>query len=1324
MFGRKRLLVVGGLAVAALLLAHSASGQEFQEVKTPDGRTIKVPANVPASVLERIRSGAMSGGPGRRPSGRDEEGAAKEEKGEEGDEEKKGEEGEQGEKEGKDEEKKDGEKSDEKPEPIKRESTPPHEPDPRELEVRPDERGLVQFNFVGQKWLDVLQWLAENSNMSLDWQELPGDYLNLTTQRPYTIPETRNLINQHLLARGYTLLSHGEVLSVVKIDNLDPSLVPRVEPEELVERQPYEYVKVSFPLDWLLAEDAVEELKPMLSPNGKLTALKATNRLEAMDAVANLGDIYRVLKEEQSGTGQERLVREFELKHSRAEHVVEQLHDLLGIEKKSSGPAKPMTPDQMRAMQEAAKRAAEAAKKGGAPAKSKPQVYLVANKRKNSILANAPPDVMAKIEQAIEAFDVPSDHAHSLLRNMDRMHVYRLESVEPEALIRTLDELGDLDFDTQLEADEENNAIIAYASLADHLTIGALVQKLDRGGRRAEVIQLTELRAESVAEIIDFMMGGGKEEEEGRSRGGRSYYPWDRYRYSSRRDDEHDDRFRVDADAGNNTLVLWCNEFELRKVEDLLERLRDNQGGESGVKTVKVHRLVTLDPEPFVQTLQEMETLGFQARLEVDAENNSIIAFASEADHRKIEELIEELDGSGRQFHVISLRQLEADYVAGTIAFMMAGKGDTEQSSGYSRTYIDYNFFGSGPSLGRGQSKKPDEFRVDADVEYNRLLLWANEVEMEEVNNLLVKLGEIPPEGGDTSTIRVLDVLPGPEKERLLERIRRVWPSLAPNPLVTPKAEESAESQGPEGSEQPEGGTEAPQGSEEEPSPSNARPTTAASAAVLPSLPSCRYLQTGPLRIARSDVREDHERSVFRFAQLEQGGVEPAASQGSVSQEPPSEEPGSDKSGSEKSGSDKSGSEKSGSAKSASDEPASQQAASQQAASQESGQPEQTQTSGQETSPQREDPSQPPTAESQVPQESGEEAAQQGAEAEKSPAPPGDSPGKSAEAPPKSAPPPAAAAPDDAGSEPPVSITEAPDGRLIITSQDTEALSRLEELISRLAPQRKDYHVFKLEWAEAYWVKWNLEDFFEEEDEGDSSRRSYFDPWYYPYRSSSGSRDTSRRLSRRRPLRFISDDDTNTILVQGATPDQLRTIQDLIDLYDQPPSTDSQSVRKTQVFQIHYSEADVVAEAVKDVYRDLLSERDKSLAGRPDQQRTESRYSYTYVYGGEEGERKMPRWKGYLSIGVDTLSNSLIVSAPEFLFRDIEKLIQDLDEAAKPTDAVQVMQLGQGVSASVVHETLSKVLAEAAGAKPAGRPNGESRRREAGSERRERRARD
>jgi len=1066
---------------------------------------------------------------------------------------------------GKPDEKKEGGKEKEAPKPVVRESDPPEPPDPKELQVRPDEEGLLEFNFSGQRWPAVLQWLADVSEMSLDWQELPGDYLNLTTQRKYTVAETRDLINRHLLARGYTLLEQGEILSVAKIDKINPALVPRVAPEDLDARSTNEYVKVSFRLGWLLAEEMVEQLKPMLSPNGKLAALTTTNRLEAMDAVENLRQIRDLLAEEQSGDDEARLIRVFPLKHTRAEVVVEQLMSLLGIETKKAPPG-PVSPDQMRAQQEAMRQAMEQAKQqaqGAAAKRDKPEVYLVADKRHNTILANAPPDKMAIIAEAIEAVDVPSGRTQTLAANLLRMHVYRLESIQPEALIKTLEELGDLDFQTRLEPDRENKAILAYAPLADHVTIESLVSKLDRGGRRAEVIPLNELRAESVAKVIDFMMGGGKQEpteDRSRERSFPFFFPFNRP--STRGSETHEDRFRVDADVKNNSLLLWCNDFELAKVEKLLENLRQHQRIGDDPNVVKVHRLISIDPKSLVKTLQQMEVLDFHSTLEIDEENGSIIAYASEADQARIAELIETLDGSMREFHVVPLRRLNAEYVAGTIAFMMAGKEDEQQSSGYSRTYVYNEYYGGGPS--RGKEKKPDEFRVDADLEYNRLLLWANDIEVKEVENLLVKLGEIPPKGGDPATIRVLDLVPGPERDRLLEQIRRAWPSIAPNQLLLPpdekteekeKAEEKAKSDVPKEDRQP-----------------DESPVAAAAGG-----------------------------SVFRLAQLQQQAGPGANASGEPGARSPSASAGAQS-------------------------------------------PEEDSTPD---------------------------------------------PGQSAATPP--------------ARRSPISIAESPDGRLVISSEDTAALDRLEDLIAQLAPPRRDYKVFKLKYAEAYWVSLNLEDYFETEKKGASTEEVWWSGWYGAPVNTGGS-GGDRRLSRRRPLRFISDDQTNTILVQGASPDQLRTVEDLIELYDQPPTTDSESTRRTEVFPIRYSKAEVVAETVKEVYRDLLSERDKSLGGRKEKDRQEPRPTYFYgpATSGDEGaDRKMPRWKGYLSIGVDELSNTLIVSAPEFLFRDVERLIKQLDESARPTDAVYVLPMGRAVSAEGMQSVLSKVLGEAAaGRKP------------------------
>ena len=416
-------------------------------------------------------------------------------------------------------------KKDEKPATVKRPTTPPAAADPTELDIRPDADGRVRFNFRGQTWADVLDWLATVSGMSLDWQELPGDYLNLITQRSYTVQEARDLINRHLLARGYTLLVVNEVLTVAKTENINAGLVPRVEPEELANRLPHEYVKVSFPLDWMIAETAVEELKPMLSPNGKLTALKTTNRLEALDAAANLRELYAVLTREQSTTSQERLVKEFVLKYARATDVSEQLKGLLGLDSKSRGPQMPMSPQQMEMMQQQQQQMMmqmqqqQQQQHGGRPpgmpgAKRQEDVNLVVNPRRNSILANAPPDKMAVIAKAVEVIDVPLDRDQSLLLNVNRMQIYRLAAIDPETLIKTLQDSGDLDPTTRLEADRKNQAIIAYAPLTDHLTIRTLVEKLDGSGRQFEVIRLRRLEADSVAGTITFMMGQEEKKEE------------------------------------------------------------------------------------------------------------------------------------------------------------------------------------------------------------------------------------------------------------------------------------------------------------------------------------------------------------------------------------------------------------------------------------------------------------------------------------------------------------------------------------------------------------------------------------------------------------------------------------------------------------------------------------------------------------------------------------------------------------------------------------------------------------------------------------------
>ena len=442
------------------------------------------------------------------------------------------------------------------------------------------------------------------------------------------------------------------------------------------------------------------------------------------------------------------------------------------------------------------------------------------------------------------------------------------------------------------------------------------------------------------------------------------------------------------------------------------------------------------------------------------------------------------------------------------------------------------------------------------------MLLWCNDLEYREIENLLVKLGEIPAHGANPNKVRVVEAISGGEREELLERLRRLWPSLAPNELILPPAEASEQL------------------------------LDDADAKDKATLQDIRFEDRPPVGDPGGDGA---------LVARRQSAAGPGASAAKIVR-----------------------------------------------VAQLRSEGDESETTG---------PSKAP---------------------------------------------------------PPVSITVGPDGRLIIASQDTAALDLIEQLIAEAAPPRKEYEIFHLEHALSYWVAFNLEDFFKEE-EGEKPNSRY--PYYFfdPFGSSSSSgKDVTRRLSKRRPLKFISDDDTNTILVIGADPRQLKIIAELIELYDVPEEISTQAVRVTQMFHIRYSTASVVAETIKDAYRDLLSSSDRTFAKQQSNQQRSGgpergvTYISNYGRGGESDKQTRTRvtFKGKLSLGVDDMTNTILVSAEgENLLRTIGNMIEELDEAAKTISTVHVMQLDGGASASAAQQALSRILGQSTpAARPAAKP--------------------
>jgi type II secretory pathway component GspD/PulD (secretin) len=888
-----------------------------------------------------------------------------------------------------------------KPESIMREAAPPEPPNKREFDAKPDDQGMIQFQFRNQPWPDLLRWLAEASNLSLDWQELPSDYLNIATQRKYTLEEARDLFNRHLLARGYTMLELDGMIQVVKTAGINVALVPKIAPEALTTLPPNRFVRTSFSLNTLMARDVVKEFEPLISTNGKLNALESTNRLEAMDSAANLAEIYRVLDEEQSEIAQAGLAREFELEFVRASEAKEQLSSFIGFDDKSSS-KRPTTPQEMMMQQQQMQmQMQQQQQQGKQPAlPNKPsEIYIVANVRRNSIIAHAPPNKMAVIAAFIKRIDVPNDSAANMQRMETRMRVFRLTSLDPKQLVASMIAMDALEPTTKLEVDEKNKAIIAYASLGDQLLIQQTIDRLDGSARDVEVIQLRRLRAEDVAGTIKFLMGKEEQKEDNRNR---YYDPW-----------------------------------------------------------------------------------------------------------------------------------------------------------------------------GSSQKKEAtDGFRVGANTQDNQILLWATDAEIKEVNKLLMKLGELPPEGGNKSRVRVIDASRSQETKEYLQRLQEAWSKMSPNPLKLPedfefeldKKKDAAKPTEPIDSEEPmkAKGEETDSNNDNK----NKREKTPAKDITEVSIHS-----TSLRNPAVANPRISRLSNMVAFQSSDDS--KPEKVKGDV---------------------------KSG-----------------------------------------ESDSQPKTQSS-------------------------------------------AGSTTNANAKPiEISFDEA--GNLVLKGDDLEALDRLERIMQTNAPPQKSYEVFYIKNARPSWIELNLKDYFKEDDEKgkkDSDLFGFIFGFDMPKEKKS-----DPQLGRQRKLKFISDSDTRSLMVIGADEKQIKTIRELIELWDVPEKTNKQRLRFTKLVRIEHSNADSVVETIKDAYRDLLSTNDKAFskgktgAGGA----TESKHDDSGDSISEGGGMNFS-FTGRLSMGIDRVTNSILVSAEgEDLLKLVIEMIKELDKAAEPSGAVQMIQLG-----STNSEAMEKAL--------------------------------
>ncbi|MBX7165140.1 MAG: hypothetical protein K1X74_02210 [Pirellulales bacterium] len=254
------------------------------------------------------------------------------------------------------------------------------------------------------------------------------------------------------------------------------------------------------------------------------------------------------------------------------------------------------------------------------------------------------------------------------------------------------------------------------------------------------------------------------------------------------------------------------------------------------------------------------------------------------------------------------------------------------------------------------------------------------------------------------------------------------------------------------------------------------------------------------------------------------------------------------------------------------------------------------------------------------------------------------------------------ASPADA--PPPVVITVGPDS-ITIASDDEAALDQLETVLRSLAARApstgREFTVFTLKNASANSV-------------ADSIDR-LFASGFFGFRASG--------------VTVVPDQRLNAIIVQ-ASATELATIEELLKVLDTDEVPASAQAQRPRVLKVHDADAEDVEAVLRDVYKTQLTPRPQPAqrggggGGGPRGGRGELA---EYVQYRMAVDTALPD----MTLSVDPTTNSLVVLAPESLFREVEALVKQLDTAALQSDrTIKVVQLksAKGIAVQKVLEDI------------------------------------
>ncbi len=370
----------------------------------------------------------------------------------------------------------------------------------------------IRFNIRMQPWKDVIEWFAEQADLSLMMKTYPQGTFNYKDDQYFTPDEAIDKLNQFLLLEEFTLIRKDKMLIVYDLGpsggfGIPEQLVQTVFPEDLAKRGSYEIVKCQFDLKRTTPEIVQNEIERILGPQGSVAMMPQSQTILITETVSNLRAIQKVIERLDSV---DQTLKSYELKNLSAEEGLAIMRNLMGL----------MPDDQT--------------------------LRVVSDMSGKKIWLSGRTD---RIEKALEILTKIDDAYIEVKTEIGDLQfkVFPVDTADLSTVLAVCQTLLAGKPGVRLSVDQNTNSLVAYAYLDDMRVIKTTLETMQADSYGNHVIRLAKLTTANASTAIEKFFGADS--------GSSAKAPV------------------VETDATNKQLYVRCTSSQLKEIKSLLANM-------------------------------------------------------------------------------------------------------------------------------------------------------------------------------------------------------------------------------------------------------------------------------------------------------------------------------------------------------------------------------------------------------------------------------------------------------------------------------------------------------------------------------------------------------------------------------------------------------------------------------------------------------------------------------------------------------------------------------------------------------------------------------